>query len=265
MQQGTDFRDECDALYALLKPLNDSDFERECQFKSWTINDIVAHLHWADVAADLALRDEPAFLKFAAARIEAAKTGQSNIDNQREFVAGITGQPLLETWRSHSVELAERFIADDPKRRLKWFGPDMSVRSSATARLMETWSHGQAVYDLLGLERADGDRIKNVAVIGVNTFGWTFINRSLDVPEDVPYVRLTAPSGAVWEWNEPSDSNRVEGSAASFCQVVTQTRNIADTDLKAVGETASRWMRFAQCFAGPPNDLPEPGTRFRQA
>ena len=147
--------------------------------------------------------------------------------------------------------------------RVKWAGPDMSVRSSLTARLMETWAHGQEIYDLLGVERQDKDRIQGVAVLGVNTFGWTFVNRGLDVPEDVPYVRLTAPSGAVWEWNEPNENNRVQGSATEFCQVVAQTRNIADTQLDVVGETATRWMAMAQCFAGAPEDPPAPGTRFR--
>jgi uncharacterized protein (TIGR03084 family) len=140
----------------------------------------------------------------------------------------------------------------------------MSVLSSITARLMETWAHGQAIFDLLGQERIVTDRIKNVAVIGINTFGWTFTNRGVAVPADRPCVRLTAPSGATWDWNQPDQKNVVEGSAIEFCQVVTQTRNIADTRLKVIGESAIAWMSMAQCFAGPPENPPPPGTRFRQ-
>ena len=81
------------------------------------------------------------------------------------------------------------------KQRVQWFGPDMSVRSSITARLMETWAHSQAIYDLLGQTRIDTDRIKNVVVMGVNTFGWTFTNRNLAVPTDIPHLRLSAPVG----------------------------------------------------------------------
>lgn len=160
--------------------------------------------------------------------------------------------------------MAERFAVADPKQRVKWVGPDMSVRSSITARLMETWAHGQAVYDVFGKVRSDTDRIKNIAVIGVNTFGWTFTNRGLAVPADPPHVRLVAPSGAVWEWNPPDQGNMIEGSAVEFCQVVTQVRNIADTTLRVVGETAASWMSIAQCFAGPPEEPPAPGSRFRQ-
>ena len=77
----------------------------------------------------------------------------------------------------------------------------------------------------------------------------------------VPYVRLTAPSGAIWEWGEPETEDRVEGSAVEFCHVVTQGRNIADTDLAVSGETAVEWMAIAQCFAGGPEEPPAPGQR----
>ena len=66
----------------------------------------------------------------------------------------------------------------------------------------------------------------------------------------------------MWTWNEPSDSERVEGDATEFCQIVTQVRALGDTQLKVVGEVAERWMSIAQCFAGAPEDPPAPGTRF---
>ena len=53
------------------------------------------------------------------------------------------------------------------------------------------------------------------------------------------------------------------GDAVEFCQVVAQTRNIADTKLVTKGETAQRWMQIAQCFAGAPNDPPVKGTRHK--
>jgi len=36
-----------------------------------------------------------------------------------------------------------------------------------------------------------------------------------------------------------------------------------DTALQVVGAPANRWMAIAQCFAGPPEDPPVPGTRVR--
>ena len=120
-------------------------------------------------------------------------------------------------------------------------------------------------FDLFRVERQETDRIKNVAVLGVNTFGWTFVNRGEEVPAPKPYIRLTAPSGAIWEWNDPSDDERIEGSGLEFCQVVTQTRSIGDTSLSVTGPVATKWMAVAQCFAGPVNPPPTPGTRHMAA
>ena len=116
----------------------------------------------------------------------------------------------------------------------------------------------------MSVVRQDKDHIKNGVVIGNNTFGWTFINRGEEVPQDKPFLRLTAPSGEVWDFNEPSNSNYVEGLATEFGQVVTQCRNIDDTQLKVVGDTAKKWMAVAQCFAGPPRTPPPVGARHIQ-
>ena len=159
-------------------------------------------------------------------------------------------------------KISKEFLKADPKKRVKWAGPDMSVRSSITARHMETWSHGQEVYDLLGIIRDDKDRIKNIVIIGINTFSWTFINRSMEVPKEIPKLILQSPSKKTWEWNLDNTQNSITGSATEFCQVVTQVRNIKDTSLVVRGDTASKWMSLAQCFAGPPEDPPKKGTRF---
>jgi uncharacterized protein (TIGR03084 family) len=166
----------------------------------------------------------------------------------------------MHKWHDFYLEMARRFVVAEPRKRVPWAGPTMSVRSSITARLMETWAYGQAVYDLLGEIRNEADRIRNIAVLGINTFSRTFTNRGMAVTPDAPYV----PSGPVWEWGQAAQASSVEGSAVEFCQVVTQVRNIADTNLKVVGSSAAAWMSIAQCFAGPPEDPPAPGTRFTQ-
>ena len=79
----------------------------------------------------------------------------------------------------------------------------------------------------------------------------------------MPHLRLTAPSGAVWEYGD-AGADRIEGSAVGFAQVVTQVRNWRDTDLKATGPVAREWMENAQCFAGPPETPPAPGARKRR-
>ena len=263
MQEADDFLAETEALAAVLEPLDDEGFQTVTQFKDWTIDAIVQHLHFFNRMALWSMEQPDKFQTDYATFSEGRKADGSMVGITDRMLGGLRGRALLKAWVQTTREIHPRFAAADPKARVKWAGPDMSVRSSVTARLMETWSHGQAIYDVLGLERVDADRIRNIAHLGVATYGWTFINRGETPPEPAPYVRLVAPSGAVWEWGEPSEAERVEGPATDFCQVVAQTRNIADVGLSVTGPNARRWMELAQCFAGPPNDPPAPGTRYR--
>jgi hypothetical protein len=64
IQQVTDFRDESEALYGLMQPLDEEAFDTVTQFKRWTFNDILGHLHLWNHAADLSLADEAAFQAF---------------------------------------------------------------------------------------------------------------------------------------------------------------------------------------------------------
>jgi len=264
LEQALDFQAESEQLFGLLDRLNEPDWQRATQFKQWTINDVVAHLHFFNYAADLSLKDSGAFADLMRDLTRAMKQGVTHLDFTHTSLGGTKGRALMNLWRDFYHAMTARFKIADPKKRVPWAGPAMSVRSSITARLMETWAHGQAIYDLLGEKRRDTDRIRNIVVLGINTFGWTFANRAMAVPPNRPYVRLLAPSAAVWEWGQPDQENLIEGSAVEFCQVVTQVRNIADTKLRVIGSTAAAWMSIAQCFAGAPEEPPRPGTRFIQ-
>ena len=264
MRQAHDFLEESEALNTILEPLSDAEFEHVTQFKDWTINDVLQHLHFFnDMAEKSAFAPEVFTSEYAAFSKARDAHGGSMVAATREVMNDPKGHALRKMWIETARTMTPHFASADPKARVKWAGPDMSARSSITARQMETWAHAQEVFDVLGLERTEADRIRNIAHLGVSTYGWTFVNRGEPVPEPVPYVRLTGPSGAIWEWGAPSDTERVEGSAVEFAQVAAQTRNVADTALHVTGPNATRWMPIAQCFAGPPNDPPAPGARRR--
>jgi uncharacterized protein (TIGR03084 family) len=261
LAEARDFADECAVLNTLLVDVPADRWETPTQFKAWTINDVIGHLHLFDYAANLSLESTEALKSlFQEIRAGRERTGSLTAFTL-EWLDGRSGPDLRDRWYQYAGELAARYAGEDPRRRAAWGGPDMSTRSLISARQMETWAHGQAVFDELGVERQEADRLRNVAVIGVNTFAWSFANRKEPIPAERPLVRLTAPSGALWEWNPEETVNRVEGSAVDFCRVVTQTRNVADTGLEVSGEVATRWMAIAQCFAGPPEQPPPPGTR----
>ena len=257
MQQAQDLRAEGGELYQLVRTLDADAWQRPTPFKNWTVNDVIAHLHTTDRVAHLAITDADEFRAMANRRDRAISSSGS----QSTRFELPSGPELGECWHAYLGELCDALERLDPRSRIPWFGPDMSARMFATARQMETWAHGQDVYDLLRVRRINADRIKNIAVIGVRTFAWTFVNRGLEVPAQMPYVRLTAPSGEVWEWGERDAADRIAGSAVAFCHVVTQGRNVVDTNLEVAGETATRWMAIAQCFAGGPEEPPAPGQR----
>lgn len=263
MQQAEDFWQETLSLAAIMDPLGDAEFSTVTQFKNWTIQDVIGHLHMFNHGANVSLRSGDEFEEFFAPFRAGMAEGRTLVDLQYDWLGDLSGRALYDTWLATSEDVAKNFAAADPKQRLRWAGPEMSARSFISARQMEVWAHGQEVFDVLGKEREEHDRLKNIAHLGVTAYGWTFINRKQDVPEPAPYLRLTAPSGGIWEWNEQSKVERLEGSAVEFCQVVTQVRNIADTSLKTTGSNAERWMAMAQCFAGPPENPPAPGSRHR--
>jgi uncharacterized protein (TIGR03084 family) len=261
LQVSQDFRDEVDELHGFLQTLKPEDWDRETGFMEWTPWDVVAHLHYFDVVSNASIAGEEAFTAERDALFAAVGKQQTSKQIARERFGGLGAAELLAQWQSAAHALAESLGESDPKRRLPWFGPDMGVPMFTTARYMETWAHGQEIYDLVGASRTHTDRIKNIATIGVKTFGWTFVNRKLEIPGPPPYLRLIAPSGEVWEWNDPSESECILGDAVDFCRVVTQGRNIADTPLQVTGPVATEWMSIAQCFAGGAVDPPKPGSR----
>jgi len=300
-QASKDFLKECQSIEALIDAQENLDFAKPTLFKNWTIGDIIGHLHLWNIAADLALTQPDVFRIFAKKVMAAILQGQSHQTVQGGYFAGefdsktygdwrhfypdrtkggtLKGQSYLDLedgyfggksdlevyadWRDFYPDMTARFAASNPERRVKWVGPDMSVRSSIIARQMEHWSHTQAIFDVLGLERVNSDRLKNIVHMGVTTYSWSFRVNGLEPPKRKPYLRLTAPSGTIWEWNDPQEDNRLDGPAEDFAQVVTQCRNIADTALIMTGVTAQKWMEIAQCFAGAAETPPPKGTRFK--
>jgi len=259
MQQAEDFRGVCNDLENLLAPLSEKDFARTTAFKDWSIDEILRHLHVWNKAALLSLSDADGFGGYM--QDVAASRGLNFREFEKEQAGGLSGPALLRAWREFYAKLADAFGQADPKARLPWVGPSMSARSSITARVMETWSHAQAIYDELGVERPPSHALGNIVILGLNTYGWTFANRGVEPPEPKPQLVLTMASGEVQIFGDAAGDERIEGEAQEFCQVVTQCRNIADTSLIVEGDNATRWMAIAQCFAGPPQDPPQPGAR----
>lgn len=245
-----DLRQESDHLIGALRTLDAGGWALPTPAAGWTIADQVSHLAFFDDSARLAMRNADAF------RLEAADLMAGGMDfPDRVADAHRQDSPeFLLGWFTRSRdELLAAFAGDDPKRRLPWFGPDMSVASSATARLMETWAHGQDVYDTLGLDHPPTAALRSIAHLGVATFAFCHTNNGLEVPTEPVRVELASPGGEAWTWGPDDAANVVRGAATDFVLTVTQRRHWSETGLQAGGAVAEAWLDIAQAFAGAPS------------
>jgi uncharacterized protein (TIGR03084 family) len=134
----------------------------------------------------------------------------------------------------------------------------MSAASMATARLMETWAHGQDILDALGATRRPTARLRHVAHIGVRTRDFAYLVRDRDRPTAEFRIELTGPGGEAWAWGPEDAPQRVSGPALDFCLLVTRRRHRDDLALRADGPDADEWLNIAQAFAGPPGTARAP-------
>ncbi|MCP4665065.1 MAG: TIGR03084 family protein, partial [Deltaproteobacteria bacterium] len=197
-----DLQDEQEALDAVVSQLSDEQWDRITPFIGWPIKYEVAHLAFWDMAARLAATDEEAFKKL----IETMLASEVAYDESQRELREATPAYVMDYWRRERKALVDALAAKDPKDRIPWVGPTMSAISKATARIMETWAHAQDVADTLGIEREPTHRLRHVAHIGVTTFGWSHMNRGLEVPDAAVRVELTGPSGDTWAWG-PEDAS----------------------------------------------------------
>jgi uncharacterized protein (TIGR03084 family) len=226
--------------------------------EGWSIGDQISHLAFFDDAAIQSATDQEGF----AAEMERDFTvGQLTPDDVAERYRKLAGAELLSWFDASRRRLIKVFSELDPALRLPWFGLPMSAASSLTARIMETWAHGQDVADALGLIREPTARLRHIAHIGVRAMPFSFAANGLDVPSDPVRVELTGPDANLWSWGPEHAANSVTGPALDFCLIVTQRRHRYDTEVRAHGQVASQWLEIAQAFAGPPGSGRQPAHR----
>jgi uncharacterized protein (TIGR03084 family) len=241
---------EEEALDAIVADLSLPAWSIATPAEGWDVRDQIGHLATSEDLATLAATDPSAFGAELERRLaEQGEPEPSHIRKIRSTAPDI----LMEWWRSSRAGTVAALQVHDPRDRLPWAVRDMSAMSFTTARLMETWAHGQDVVDGLAVARAPTDRLFHIAVLGVMTRPFSYVNRGLHPPAFDVRVELVGPGGQKWAWGEAKARDRVTGPALDFCLVVTQRRAIEDTVLVATGAGATEWMATAQAFAGPPS------------
>jgi uncharacterized protein (TIGR03084 family) len=251
-----DLAAEQDDLERIVRGLDDPALDTPTPSPGWSVRDQLTHLAFFDARATLAMADPEAF---TAELRHFLADPQGMIDEHLTGGHGLGVEALLGWW----AEERDRFHAAaqelDPASRVPWYGPPMSPVSFVTARLMETWCHGQDVVDAVGASRQPSRRLRHVAHIGVRARRFSYATNGRTPPEGEVRVELEAPGGGLWSWGDAAAGDRVTGTAVDFCLVVTQRRHRDDTGLGVEGPLAREWMEIAQAFAGPPGAGRRPG------
>ncbi len=250
---GTDLAAEQADLISAVTPLDEQGWASATPATGWSVRDQIAHLAYFDGAAALAASDPEAFEKLAAL---AEVPGFESATLRGE----LSGAATLEWWREESAGLHGNIAGLNPAQRVPWYGPPMSALSMVTARIMETWAHGQDVCDALGVARVPTARLRHIAHIGVRTLAFSYAVRGREPPATPVRVELTTPGGETWDWGPTDAEDVVRGPAIDFCLVVTQRRHRQDTALESSGPVAAEWLGLAQAFAGPPGSGRPPAT-----
>ena len=239
---------ESAALEAVLERLRPSQWSLPTLAAGWAVGDQVSHLAYFDEATLQSLVDPNQFRRDAEVLKNSGAGFPDRIAAQHR---GRSGADLLSWFCGARAALVAAYRVVDPGCRLPWYGPDMSPASSVTARLMETWAHGQDVLDAVDVDRLPTGRLRHIADLGVRAMPYSYAVNDLPPPKVPIWIELRAPDGNEWTWGPADARDRVTGDALDFCLVVTQRRHRDDSGLFVSGPTAQQWITIAQAFAGP--------------
>lgn len=209
--------------------------------KPWTVRDTIAHLaDFEDLGADAInggdrVREWQQAPDLEAMKAKAIKKGR----NMRP-------QDVIEWWRGGRAKVVEplsHMTADD---RVEWIAGDMSARTFATFRLMETWMHGLDIYETLDIEVEDTPRIRHVCWLGWKTLPHAF--KQAGEHYEPVRVEVIGPGYAKWVYG-PADSDQlIKGSASDWARIVVRRVTPGDTRLKVTGEFAETALQVAKAY-----------------
>jgi uncharacterized protein (TIGR03084 family) len=243
-----DLTAESGTLRQVLADLPAADWAMPTPAAGWTVTDQVTHLAYFDDVTRLSVTDPE---RFTSEADQLAADGDDFPDRIAARFHEVAPADAL-TWFDHvRAHLTAAYRQADPSVRLPWFGPAMRPASSVTARLMETWAHGQDILDTFGIAREPTVALRHVADLGIRALRYAYTVNGLEIPDDPIRVELAGPDDARWAWGPQDAVNRVTGTALDFCLLVTQRRHRDDTALSVSGAVARQWTSIAQAFAGP--------------
>jgi uncharacterized protein (TIGR03084 family) len=176
---------------------------------------------------------------------DTALAGQAKAASER------TAAEILTWWRTVRAAVLAGMRALPPRARVYWGIGEMSVKSLATARLMECWAHGLDCFAALGVTPVDTDRMQHVCYLGYQTlpYAFDFAGREMPAPRDELRLELTAPDGSTWTFGPDDAPQVVQGSAGEWARLAVRRLPLADArTLQADGPLAEAALEVAKAY-----------------
>jgi uncharacterized protein (TIGR03084 family) len=235
---------EQQALDQYLQTLREKDWSRATPAEGWDVRDSISHLaHIEECAFDVLegdgsrvaeLKDHPSFDAFTQAGVE---RGRKILPNR-----------VLEWWREARAHTVEALSRATGRERVLWVSGEISSRTLATLRLMETWAHGLDVHQATGTESEDSERLRHVAWLGWKSLPFAFSLAGEDYEQPVR-VEVFGPNYRKWVFGPEDTDQVIRGPAAEWCRVVVRRLPVSRAEhLTAHGEVAQAALRIARVF-----------------
>jgi uncharacterized protein (TIGR03084 family) len=242
-----DLREEGRQLETLLAQLAAQDWDRPTPASGWTVRHQVAHLAWTDRLLLTALEDPSAF--------DGERTllagAPDLVDRAAHDGAARPPSELLVAWQGGRQRVLEALAAVPDGGRIPWIGPPMGTAMMASARIMETWAHGQDIRDTVDRPTVVSHRLRHIAHLAVAARDFAFRAHGHRPPAE-PFRVEIVHGDERWTWGPPESAQRVRGSSSDFALLATRRRHRQDCDVTAEGMEADRWLDLVQAYAGPP-------------
>ena len=105
LKQVADLLEEGSELNLMLSELRPNQWQDTTPFKSWTVNQVVQHLHGSDIMAVMALKDEKGFRQMQSNMAQVTKLMHPDIE----------GLDLHQRWWEYFCEMCDLLAKLDPK------------------------------------------------------------------------------------------------------------------------------------------------------
>lgn len=224
-----------------LQRISLKDWDRPTPAKGWTIRDTISHLADYEELASQVIAGTADLSRYKSAPdLDALR--QEAVERGRHM----RPQDVIEWWRGGRATVVEPLSHMRETERVEWIQGDMSAKTLATLRLMETWAHGLDIYATIGEEVEDTQRIRHVCFLGWKTLPYAFKAAS----EDFAPVRVEVigPGYVKWVYGSPDAENLIKGSASDWARLAVRRTTPDKTRLKTTGDAAERALALVKAY-----------------